>query len=820
MRKWAYIVALMILMSPISAEVVNNTLYVWENTTIFNQTVSENYTAFDFSSLVTEGIIGNYTDVLNTTAGSFCHLPGTNKLATNTTGAQSVTWQIYSVDSYTDYESCSFNTTSNYDNKINITFDNSFVDSDETNVYVKLTLNSTTFPNLSTKTDFACQDFEITTTTGTSIDYEPILCDTGSEVAYLSLKLPDLESSSHNTTIYLYYNNVTAVGDMTAGTGAYESDTRLYVHYQDTVLDASPQGNDGSNSGMSFSTGKFGKSGYCDATADDYVDFGNFDTGMTQLTFTGWYKSSQATSTFAFAKQSSSTYAGFVMIYIPSTSQAFSHSGGGYQWQVWDAGGGLNDGAWHFVALQAGTGGARLSIDGSQVDTDPDTSVNFNGGVNLYACRRQGGTSNDYTGYLDETAIYNTRKSDAWTKIQWASEMNYLQIYGTEEAVTAEYSNVLEFDYTEPCLTQINSLFTVNVLDEADATAYDMDTLSNATLKIEGSTSEYTEDINWTSKQYIAIEEVSHFKLTVTDGVDTYWRRALPTTTHPDTETINLFLTDDVKVLTTLTFDDLTGEFQNADVYLKKIIGDTIYTVVSATLDAEQKLMDYFVKDDKYYLYVNNGEEERSLSFLIMDDPEVDGIEDKSVEIKDIVFASGDETASYTYNWTVYTIDDDIKFYFDDIGDNQTITQLEYSIWNATNTSQVFSSTSTSTVPFSNSYTVTDENQTYGYTVIYDSSVHGEITAQGYVSFAPVALDLDFVGIPPVWLGRFGLTMTFLIALLFGAINSALAGLVASLWFGYTYQLGWYVIFPLISSELVTGLIFFAIINLIGRRGK
>ncbi|RLJ01796.1 MAG: hypothetical protein DRP10_03155 [Candidatus Aenigmatarchaeota archaeon] len=269
-----------------------------------------------------------------------------------------------------------------------------------------------------------------------------------------------------------------------------------------------------------------------------------------------------------------------------------------------------------------------------------------------------------------------------------------------------------------------------------------------------------------------------------------------------------------------LTVDDYTGEFGSNTTILKvkKETQGVLSTITERRLDAESKAIVYLIVDDKYSVYVDNGQEERGIGLLYVDTTDLT----KTITIGTSVSLNtvGDFKFILGYNNQTNTI-------YMRVSDplNQT---LNASIWiyNYTSGELLYHASSTNHTTIEFTYIVPDVNGTYRVEYHIAHSIYGEHSISGGQIFAlenlfPTSFPFEFPFAGDVQ-SEIGLTWQLFvvviiligITMMFGAVNGSFAGVFIVI-MGYVMSfMGWWNPNPMIMA---TALIF-AIVNLIAER--
>jgi len=193
----------------------------------------------------------------------------------------------------------------------------------------------------------------------------------------------------------------------------------------------------------------------------------------------------------------------------------------------------------------------------------------------------------------------------------------------------------------------------------------------------------------------------------------------------------NMYLVDAEKhqvVQMLISLQDNTGKFENATLKVKKWMEGTLQTVTEQYFDAEHKAIVYLINNDKYQLYIDNGEEERGIGYLYVDTTDLD----KTIIIGELV----------TYNQTIanvsfgLTYDGDIITFtwLDPAG---LTTQVEFWVYNYSNDAELYYANSTNRTKVSFTYIVPIKNITYYAKYRIKHQVFGTHTSEGKQILVP-----------------------------------------------------------------------------------
>jgi len=172
-----------------------------------------------------------------------------------------------------------------------------------------------------------------------------------------------------------------------------------------------------------------------------------------------------------------------------------------------------------------------------------------------------------------------------------------------------------------------------------------------------------------------------------------------------------LDLTIDTGVEIILTIDDLTGDYDQGKVIIKRYINSSEVTIISYPVDIESSATLYLLKDALYTVTVeDNDGNQRVLGNLI-----ASSAGSKTITLPDINFYPSDAVFGQQLNWS-YNYFSNSSYGFIELNyydyQNSTL-NVTFIIINASNQAQVFGSTSTNGSYVSFTYVLPDPNATY-----------------------------------------------------------------------------------------------------------
>lgn len=246
-----------------------------------------------------------------------------------------------------------------------------------------------------------------------------------------------------------------------------------------------------------------------------------------------------------------------------------------------------------------------------------------------------------------------------------------------------------------------------------------------------------------------------------------------------------------------ITLQDATGEFSTATLIIRKYLEGTLETITELDFDAEDKAIIYLINGDRYQIYVDNGDETRSIGYLYVDTVDLS----KTITIGEIL------TTNQTHgniSFGLYNTSDTIVFsYIDAAG--QAISG-EMWVYNASNTSQLLYYTNTTNRSrFEFTYQVPSTNQTYNVHVKVGHAIFGENSIDLWIPMFSGILIIPhpleplsglFGTIPGgiSWQNLVGVFAVIGAAMLFTAHSGAMGGVFAVAVGAVLFVFGWWTV--------------------------
>ena len=195
-----------------------------------------------------------------------------------------------------------------------------------------------------------------------------------------------------------------------------------------TATDESGNGNSGTVTGATWTTGKSG--GGLSFDGNDYITKTNPSSGVkpsSEVAIAAWIKTSVTDTGGAEVVSMGDSYA--LRVEKDGNIKFFYYNGSGYK-SVRTTGVNVLNGAWHHIVGQKTGATLQIYVDGSsKISTSNTGTIRYTLGTNLYIGNHgNGGTSYDFRGSIDDVRIYN----------QALSNQEALDLYNSTSTVITE----------------------------------------------------------------------------------------------------------------------------------------------------------------------------------------------------------------------------------------------------------------------------------------------------------------------------------------------------------------------------------------------
>lgn len=238
---------------------------------------------------------------------------------------------------------------------------------------------------------------------------EKYTATTGELVVWV--KIPTL-STTYSTHIYMYYGNAAIVANQSS-TNTWNSNYKGVYNLHTDYADKTSTGNNGTNNGLTLSTGTVANGSTVD-NINDYVSIGTTGWSASNATYEMWVNSTSAwpaTEAYFLGHTTLAAYNNRIQIYAFNgrlrVGLGNSHAIGG------DLSGALATNRFYHVAVTYASGSHTVYLNGASVYTGVYTGLGAIGQADI------GNNGNDHVqamtgGKIDQMMISNTTRNANW----------------------------------------------------------------------------------------------------------------------------------------------------------------------------------------------------------------------------------------------------------------------------------------------------------------------------------------------------------------------------------------------------------------------
>jgi len=250
------------------------------------------------------------------------------------------------------------------------------------------------------------------------------------------------------------------------------------------------------------------------------------------------------------------------------------------------------------------------------------------------------------------------------------------------------------------------------ILKETDNQPFNVENTTSTVLRIYCGTDTEEYNFNETANENSILIPVSCawnlLRLEMTYTSSSYYRTLVPELTDRQINFYGIDLTEDLAYQINLQLNDLTGEYDDGTVVVKKFIGGATRTVIEQTFDIENKAVLYLIQNGLYTISVKNSAgSERNLGDLI-----ADAAGTKTITIPDIAFVPegflGDEISWYWDRSNTSFL----KLWYND-SSSQMTSWLNFYVYNGSDTTQLLYTTSSTNISDATYTYLTSPNSSY-----------------------------------------------------------------------------------------------------------
>mgnify|MGYP003634062138 CR=1 FL=1 len=245
-----------------------------------------------------------------------------------------------------------------------------------------------------------------------SHELESFNSGTGKLTAWV--KVPSISSGS-NTTIYMFYGRSSGTAN-TSTTATWDTNFKLVMHMEASLVDATSNGNNGSNNGTGAATGLIGNARDFERNNDDYItvaDDNSLDL-TNQLTISFWLNLGSDIEPDYITKGQNESYE----ISSRSTRRPFFKRNNNSS--SLSSGTTIAQGSWVYLSYVKTTTQKLIYINGN-LDTSHNDSGSFDTNSDDLQISRSGDAMD---GLMDEIRISSIPRSANWIKTEYNNQLN------------------------------------------------------------------------------------------------------------------------------------------------------------------------------------------------------------------------------------------------------------------------------------------------------------------------------------------------------------------------------------------------------------
>lgn len=345
----------------------------------------------------------------------------------------------------------------------------------------------------------------------------------------------------------------------------------------------------------------------------------------------------------------------------------------------------------------------------------------------------------------------------------------------------------------------IFGVFNVSILDEMTGDEFDIAGSDSVVLSFFCANETQNVTITSQGQEVNVLCVIDEVRITVTEAADEIIRYLVPITNQGDLNFYVYNSTEETDVTQNWLYFDVTGLYENGIVVVTKVIFDLgERTMIEKIIDSESKTTLFLVVGEKYCFSVfdSNRANERDLGCM---DADTDA--EKRISISTIPFAP-DQAIAYEDVFVAFSWDKDAEIIQGLYNDTLDLTNIvTFTIYNATNSSHIlFTSSSTSSV-VTFTYNGVDVNGTYVARIVANHQRYGIIDPMVTIDFGGKyqVAGLEALGLG-IWMSIAGGMISMLVMLAFGKryakIGSAVFVFMLLMfmqwgWFDSSPQIGW-----------------------------
>lgn len=392
---------------------------------------------------------------------------------------------------------------------------------------------------------------------------------------------------------------------------------------------------------------------------------------------------------------------------------------------------------------------------------------------------------------------------------------------GEQDIVIKGNSSIYGELFQEAGFTNLFATYNIILMDELRNITFDMSLVDFANLTAFCPDSEPDFDItkNFTETVEIGCEfDYLKLELKLFNQSASHFRTLIP---DFDAENVTFYMIDNITknpdenfIDVKLIFQDLTGNFLNGIVHIRKALNGSIIDIIDKNLDAQGAINAYLVINERYRLFIESvdGTEIRNLGDLII----------RSLTDTEIILTISDLDIfppiedNILWRFTANQSELFINFtYNDTLSQTNSVTFNVYNVTDPSDRVLVFSDTQAgSIVNFSFSTAAFDN--TYLAEFIADHQVFGDISETRIFIFTERLFPIGLLELEPIWYSIISIFLIMMTALLFGARAAPWGAAVVAIEAAFFVMIGWLEI----TIPIISLVILIAVLSAIGYRRR
>jgi len=258
----------------------------------------------------------------------------------------------------------------------------------------------------------------------------------------------------------------------------------------------------------------------------------------------------------------------------------------------------------------------------------------------------------------------------------------------------APSNQTLEF-YIYPVLN-------IRLFNETDGSAFNPNITTSTILRVFCDNATQQQTLLTSTSSFNATCAWDIMRVYVTFGNDTYYRTLKPALNSSTIDFYLINLNTDTAVQKTFLLNDLTGTYGEGSLIFDKIIGTTQVTINEDDWDIENKVIAYFILYDNYIIELTDDD----ITSRVLGPFIADATSSHTISVPTIPLYADNTIDDFT--WGYIQSQEHNWLYMNWQNNNGTLAEINYTIVNASNTSQVFYTnvfnTSTGSVNFTTLY--------------------------------------------------------------------------------------------------------------------